>query len=194
MLSTTSSPLRENRTAAEPTGDQRELLAREDIDGVTISTPDHWHALCGVAAARAGKDIYLQKPLTYTIAEGRALVETVRTHRRVLQTGSQQRSSVYFRTACELARNGRIGKLHTIRVFLPEDHGRGNSDPTSVPKNLDYDRWLGPTPQVPYTEHRVHPQTGYGRPGWLQIETLLSWDDHWLGRPHERHRPVGQRC
>ena len=100
--------------------DHRELLAREDIDGVTISTPDHWHALCGVAAARAGKDIYLQKPLTYTIGEGRALVGAVRKHKRVLQTGSQQRSSIYFRMACELARNGRIGKLHTIRVFLPE--------------------------------------------------------------------------
>jgi predicted dehydrogenase len=164
-------------------GDYRELLAREDIDGVTISTPDHWHALCGVAAARAGKDIYIQKPLTFTIAEGRALVEAVRKHGRVLQTGSQQRSSVEFRTACELVRNGRIGKLHTIGVFLPEDHGTGKSDLMSVPANLDYDSWLGPTPKEPYTEHRVHPHTGYGRPGWLQIDTycrgmITGWGAH----------------
>lgn len=164
-------------------GDHRELLARDDIDGVTISTPDHWHALCGIDAARAGKDIYIQKPLTYSIAEGRALVGAVREHKRVLQTGSQQRSSVYFRMACELARNGRIGKLHTIHVFLPDDNGTGKSDPMPVPANLDYDRWLGPTPEAPYTEHRVHPQSGYGRPGWLQIERycrgmITGWGAH----------------
>lgn len=163
--------------------DHRELLAREDIDGVTISTPDHWHALCGLDAARAGKDIYIQKPLTYTIAEGRALVEAVRKHRRVLQTGSQQRSSVYFRMACELVRNGRIGKLQTIHVSLPEDHGSAECVPTPVPGNLDYDRWLGPTPEVPYSESRVHPQSGFGRPGWLQIETycrgmITGWGAH----------------
>ena len=163
--------------------DYRELLARDDIDGVTISTPDHWHALVAMAAAEAGKSIYLQKPLTYTIPEGRQLVEAVRTNNVVLQTGSQQRSSVDFRKACELVRNGRIGKLHTIRILLPTDSGIGRSTPMTVPQNLNYDMWLGPTPNVYYTEDRVHPQTSYGRPGWLQIESycrgmITGWGAH----------------
>jgi len=164
-------------------GDFRKLLAREDIDGVTISTPEHWHALIGIAAANAGKDMYVQKPLTYSIAEGQALVRAVRRNKVILQTGSQQRSSVYFRKTCELVRNGRIGKLHTIEVTLPTDSGVGDNTPMPVPDNLNYDMWLGPTPKAPYTEHRVHPQKGYGRPGWLQIEQycrgmITGWGAH----------------
>ncbi|QDV45586.1 Inositol 2-dehydrogenase [Stieleria neptunia] len=163
--------------------DYRELLSREDIDGVTISTPDHWHALVAIAAAESGKAIYLQKPLTHTIAEGQKLVAAVRKNNVILQTGSQQRSDHRFRLACELVRSGRIGKLHTIRVQLPTDHGTGEDVTMSVPEQLNYDMWLGPTPRMPYTEHRVHPQSDFSRPGWLQIESycrgmITGWGAH----------------
>jgi len=163
--------------------DFRELLARKDIDGVLIVTPDHWHAPIAVAAANAGKDIYLEKPLTYSIIEGQKLVQAVRKNNRVLQVGSQQRSSTYFLMACELTRNQRIGKLHTIHVWLPEDHGTGNPQPMPVPVNLDYNFWLGPKPQAPFTEDRVHPQRSYSRPGWLQIKQyclgmITGWGSH----------------
>jgi predicted dehydrogenase len=164
-------------------GDFREMLARKDIDGVTISTPDHWHALCGIAAANAGKDIYIQKPMTYSLVEGQRLVEAVRKNKVILQVGSQQRSAANFRQACELVRNDRLGKLRRILVWLPEDHGTGVATPMPVPENLNYDMWLGPTPKAPYTEHRVHPQKGYSRPGWLQIERysrgmITGWGAH----------------
>jgi predicted dehydrogenase len=165
--------------------DFRELLARKDIDGVTIVSPDFWHAVHAVAAAKAGKDIYLEKPLTNTIAEGRSLVAAVRKTKRVLQVGSQQRSSIHFLMACELVRNGRIGQLKTIRVWLPEDQGSGNAQPTPVPRNLDYDFWLGPIAPAPYCEDRVHPQLTYERPGWLQVEPycwgmVTGWGSHMM--------------
>lgn len=164
--------------------DFRDLLARDDIDGVTMSAPDHWHGLIAIAAAEAGKDIYLQKPLTYTIAEGRRLVEAVRRNSVILQTGSQQRSEEGFRKACELVRNGALGKLESIHVTLPVDHGAGRSTAMEVPSHLNYDLWLGPTPEVPYTEDRVHPQNSIAeRPGWLQIEPycrgmITGWGAH----------------
>ncbi len=163
--------------------DFRELLDRKDIDGVLIVTPDHWHAVHAVAAANAGKDIYLEKPLTYTIAEGQKLVKAVRKNQRILQVGSQQRSSTYFLMACELTRNQSIGKLRTIHVWLPEDQGTGDPQEMPVPKNLDYNFWLGPAPQAPFSEDRVHPQRNYGRPGWLQIEQycrgmITGWGSH----------------
>ncbi|HEX2970967.1 MAG TPA: Gfo/Idh/MocA family oxidoreductase, partial [Tepidisphaeraceae bacterium] len=102
-------------------GDFRDLIARPDIDVVQIVTPDHWHAIPAIAAAKAGKDIFIQKPLTYTLAEGRLLSDTVRAYGRILQVGSQQRSESNFRFACELVRNGRIGQLHTINIGLPTD-------------------------------------------------------------------------
>jgi predicted dehydrogenase len=163
--------------------DFRELLARQDINGVLIVTPDHWHAGHAIAAANAGKDVYLEKPLTYTIGEGRKLVEAVRRNKRILQVGSQQRSSVYFRTACELVRNGRLGKLQTIIVTLPPDVGTGDGRTMPVPKNLDYNFWLGPAPEAPFSEDRTHPQRSYERPGWLQIEPycrgmITGWGSH----------------
>jgi predicted dehydrogenase len=163
--------------------DFRELLARPEIDGVLIVSPDFWHALHGIAAAKAGKDIYLEKPLTYSIAEGRKLVEAVRQSSRVLQVGSQQRSAVYFRMACELTRNQRLGKLQSIRVWLPEDQGTGDPAEMPVPKNLDYDFWLGPAPQAPFSQDRVHPQMNYERPGWLQVGSychgmITGWGSH----------------
>ena len=165
--------------------DFRELVARDDIDAVTISTPDHWHALPALAAAKAGKDIFLQKPLTLTIEEGRVLSDTVQRYGRVFQVGSQQRSEVNFRFACELVRNGRIGKLQTVKVGFGTDPATEPQPPMPIPENLDYDMWLGPAPWAEYTEKRVHPQNDYGRPGWLRIQDygagmITGWGSHHL--------------
>lgn len=170
-------------------GDYRELLANKDVDAVLISTPDHWHAIIAVAAVRAGKDVYLQKPASLTIEEGRALVKAVTRSRRIFQIGSQQRSSPQFRYAAELVRNGRIGKLQTVKIGLPGDPA-GNVEPEMpVPPNLNYDEWLGSTPVVYYTENRVHPQNDYGRPGWLRCEQfgagmITGWGSHHIDSAH----------
>ena len=163
--------------------DFRKLLARPDIDAVTISTPDFWHAEHGVQAARAGKDIYIQKPMTLTIAEGKALVKAVRENNVILQVGSQQRSDKRFRHACELVRNGRVGDLQRVEVWLPPDHGQAQVTDTAPPENFDYKMWMGPTAEKEYNELGVHPQKGYGRPGWLQRETytrgmITGWGSH----------------
>lgn len=136
--------------------DFRQLLARDDIDVVSISTPDHWHTLIAVAAARAGKDIYCQKPLTLTIQEGRIMSDTVARYGRVLQVGSQQRSDRDFRFACELVRNGRIGQLEHIEVGLPVGSQHDVVSPQPVPSHFDYNMWLGPAPYTPYHEERCH--------------------------------------
>jgi predicted dehydrogenase len=141
--------------------DYQELLARKDIDAVEVCTPDHWHALMTIHAARVGKDIYCQKPLSLTIDEGRRMSNEVRRHKRVFQTGSQQRSDPNFRRACELVRNGRIGKLHTVRCGLPggrPDFGRTGhrKKPEPVPEGFEYERWLGPAPNAPYAPARCH--------------------------------------
>lgn len=164
-------------------GDFRELLVREDIDAVLICTPDHWHVLPAIAAAKANKDLFVQKPLSLTIEEGRALSDTVRRYKRVFQVGSQQRSDAKFRFACELVRNGRIGKLHTVKVGFGTDPATGVHPAMPVPEALDYEMWLGPAPYAPYTEERVHPQQGYGRPGWLRIMDyghgmITGWGSH----------------
>ncbi|MBE7558323.1 Gfo/Idh/MocA family oxidoreductase [bacterium] len=137
--------------------DFREVLARSDIDAINIGTVDHWHVLIGIAACRAGKDIYCQKPLSATIAEGRAMVEAVNRYRRVLQVGTQQRSEANFRYACELVRNGRIGRLTRIDVYLPAGPTLNKTpQPQPVPPELDYEMWQGPAPAHPYCEERVH--------------------------------------
>ncbi len=164
-------------------GDFRELVARPDIDAVMICTPEHWHALAGMAAARAGKDIFVQKPLTMSLVEGRVLSDTVRRYGRILQVGSQQRSDTRFRFACELARNQYIGKLHTVKVGLPMDPGTTPKKAMPVPPELDYDFWLGPCRYEPYTEERVHPQKSFDRPGWLRIHDyclgmITGWGSH----------------
>ncbi|MHC4282412.1 MAG: Gfo/Idh/MocA family protein [Planctomycetota bacterium] len=130
-------------------GDFRDLVAREDIDAVSVVTPDHWHTLPAIAAAKAGKDIFLQKPLTLTIPEGRLLSDTVHRYGRIFQVGSQQRSDSRFRKACELVRNGRIGKLHTVKVGFGTDPGTGPQPPMPVPDGLDYNMWLGPAQCIP---------------------------------------------
>src|SRR5438552_1239749 len=147
-------------TKPQTFGDYRKLLDAKDIDAVVITTPDHWHALTTIHACQAGKDVYCEKPLTLVVAEGRAMVNAARQNNRVVQTGSQQRSAKEFRQACELVRNGAIGKLKTIKVGLPEPNWIQrakmpvpDSDP---PKNLNYDLWLGPAPQRPFNTNRVH--------------------------------------
>lgn len=141
--------------------DFRDLLAREDIDAVEIATPDHWHALQTIAACRAGKDVYCQKPLSLTVTEGRAMSNAVREHQRIFQTGSQQRSDANFRRAAELVRNGRIGRLKTVRCGLPggrPDLGTtgDRKKPEPTPEGFDYDLWLGPAPFKPYAPARCH--------------------------------------
>ena len=166
-----------------------ELLQNKDIDGVIVSTPDHWHSLIGIAAVNAGKDVYLQKPASLTIADGRALSNAVHKSGRIMQIGSQQRSSEQFRYAAELVRNGRIGQLKTVYVGLPGDPSGEEEPQMPVPKNLNYDMWLGPTPEVYYTEKRVHPQKGYDRPGWLRCEQfgagmITGWGSHHVDSAH----------
>ncbi len=132
--------------------DFRELVARDDIDAVVIATPDHWHALTAIAAMKAGKDVYCEKPLTLTINEGKAMVKAARAYGRVFQTGSQQRSSGEFHTACELVRNGRIGKVHTVHVNVGGPSQECYLPAQPVPEGLDWNFWLGPAPWRPYHE------------------------------------------
>jgi predicted dehydrogenase len=167
----------------------RELLANKDVDAVVISTPDHWHALIAMDAVAAGKDVYLQKPASLTIAEGRALSDAVRASGHIFQIGSQQRSAPQFRYAAELVRNGRIGRLTTVEIGLPGDPAGDDEPVMPVPRNLNYEMWLGSTPVVPYTEKRVHPLQGYGRPGWLRCEQfgagmITGWGAHHIDSAH----------
>jgi predicted dehydrogenase len=167
----------------------RELLQNKDIDAVVISTPDHWHALNAIHAVEAGKDVYLQKPTSLTITEGRALANAVNKTKRIFQIGSQQRSSPQFRYAAELVRNGRIGQLKKVYVGLPGDPSGDEEPEMPIPKNLNYDMWLGSTPTVYYTEKRVHPQADYDRPGWLRCEQfgagmITGWGSHHIDCAH----------
>ncbi len=143
-------------TGCEAYNDFREVLGRSDIDAVMIGAPDHWHALMTIAACRAGKDVYCEKPLSKTVAEGRAVCEAVKRYGRVFQTGSQLRSVRNVRYACELARNGYIGDVHTIRTFLPPGQACPPQPAMPVPEDFDYDLWLGPAWEAPYTEKRCH--------------------------------------
>jgi predicted dehydrogenase len=136
--------------------DFRELVARDDIDVISLATPDHWHAIPAIASAKAGKDIYGEKPFSHDLLEGRAMVDAVTQYGRVWQTGSWQRSTGDFRFACELVRNGRIGKVHTVEVGLPTGGPGGNAPFTEPPANLDYDFWCGPAPWAPYSADRTH--------------------------------------
>lgn len=166
-----------------------ELLLNKDIDAVLISTPDHSHAYLGIHAVEAGKDVYLQKPASLTIAEGRALSNAVHRTGRILQIGSQQRSSSQFRYAAELVRNGRIGQLKEVLIGLPSDPSGEVEPEMPIPKTLNYDAWLGSTPYVYYTEKRVHPKVGYDRPGWLRCEQfgagmITGWGTHHVDSAH----------
>jgi predicted dehydrogenase len=140
-------------------GDYRKLLEIKDIDAVIISTPDHWHALPTINACEAGKDVYIEKPMTLTIEEGQAMIKAARRFNRIVQVGSQQRSANNFRTACELVRSGRLGKIQTVLVGIAGVNYKGPPVPDSdPPPELDYDFWLGPAPWRPYNVKRVHYQ------------------------------------
>lgn len=175
-------------------GDYREMLQDKSIDAVCISTPDHWHAQPAIEAALAGKDIYLQKPASLTIKEGRQMADTLKHTGRIFQQGSQQRSEAQFRLACELVRNGRIGKVREVYIGLPTDPPGGSTTEMPVPSNLNYDFWLGSTPAVFYTQDRVHPQASsaqarYSRPGWLRCEQfgagmITGWGAHHVDTAH----------
>ncbi|MBT8315063.1 MAG: Gfo/Idh/MocA family oxidoreductase [Maribacter sp.] len=164
-------------------GDYREMLLNKDIDAVVISTPDHWHSQPAMEAALAGKDIYLQKPTSLTVKEGQQLREVVKDRDIVLQVGTQQRAMPQFRIAAELVRNGRIGRVHTVKIGLPGDPAGPDAPEMPIPSNLNYDMWLGSTPEVPYTEIGVHPQNDYSRPGWLRHRNygagmITGWGQH----------------
>ncbi len=169
--------------------DYHELLANKDIDAVVISTPDHQHAIIAVAAVRAGKDVYLQKPASLTIAEGRYLSDAVQASGRILQIGSQQRSWRQFHRACELVRNGRIGEVKHVEIGLPGDPAGGDPRRMPVPAGFNYDAWLGSTPEVYYTVDRVMPVEGFDRPGWLRMEQfgagmITGWGAHHIDTAH----------
>lgn len=141
--------------------DYREMMARKDIDAVTLAVPDHWHALTSVEACQQGKDIYGEKPLARTIAEQQAIVKAVQKHKRVWQTGSWQRSTANFQKAVAIVRNGLIGKVTRVEVGLPSGHvdfkkTGDKMQPSTPPPELDYDLWIGPAKMMPYIEGRVH--------------------------------------
>jgi predicted dehydrogenase len=136
--------------------DFRELLEKEKLDAVSIAVPDHWHSIPAIACAEHKLNIYAEKPLALTIWEGKEMVDAVRRNKVVWQTGSWQRSKTNFRKGCELVRNGRIGKVHTVKVGLPTGSAIAPQPVMPVPPSLDYERWLGPAPWAPYTEKRCH--------------------------------------
>lgn len=140
--------------------DFRELLARQDIDAVCISTPDHWHVIPAVLAVQAGKDVICEKPISLTVVEGRVLSDAVKKHNRIFQTASENRSQEvrHYHRICELVRNGRIGRIKSIRVELPSGHWvrPASREVTDPPPGFDYDLWLGPAPRAPYCEARCH--------------------------------------
>lgn len=136
--------------------DFRQVLDRDDIDTVLIATPDHWHAILAIEAAKAGKDIYCEKPISLTITEGRAVAETMKRYSRIYQSGTQRRSNHCFRFAVEIAQSGMLGKLQTLHCYYHNGPTCPPQKPEPVPAGFDYDRWLGPAPYEPYTPRRCH--------------------------------------
>ncbi|MBN2308372.1 MAG: Gfo/Idh/MocA family oxidoreductase [Candidatus Hydrogenedentes bacterium] len=165
--------------------DYRELLACDDIDAVVVATPDHWHVLNAVHACEAGKDVYIEKPMSLTVREGRALVRAARKHQRVVQTGSQQRSMDACRLGCELVQNGRLGAVHTV-------HGANYPSPWEcdlpgqpVPEGLNWDMWCGPTELRPYHEELYLPRVRGDEAGWISFRPysggeMTGWGAHGL--------------
>jgi predicted dehydrogenase len=172
----TARRLGRNGKSPDTFGDFRKLLERNDIHVIVNATPDHWHTLVNMAAIKAGKDVYSEKPLTLTIDEGKRLVKMVRESKRVLQTGSQQRSDAKFRMACELVRNERIGKLKEVTVWLPAGLRKGPFTSAPVPQGLNWDFWLGQAPKVDYEPHRCHTNFRY----WYDYSggTMTDWGAH----------------
>jgi len=158
-----------------------EVIAHPDVDAICVTTPDHWHAAIALAAMKAGKDVYIEKPMTLTIEEGKALVAAERSHGRIVQVGSQQRSSPHFRIAANLVRNGLIGEVKEVYCRLGQFPPPPEEETiVPVPEGFDYDRWLGPTPFFPYSENRV--EGNYGG-GWRRYweygsRKLGDWGAH----------------
>jgi len=161
---------------AEGYTDFRRLLERKDIDVVICGTVDHWHTLVSIAAMKAGKDIYCEKPLTLTVSEGSRVIEAQRRTGRILQTGTQQRSSIHFRLACDLVRNGRIGKIKNVEVWLPAGLRQGPFQTSSIPDGFDFEFWMGQTPKVEYVKERTHFSFRY----WWDYSggTMTDWGAH----------------
>ena len=166
--------------------DYRELLARDDIDAVMISTPDHWHATMSIEAAKAGKDVSCEKPITLTLHEGRLVCDAIRQYGRIFRTDTEVRSVWTFHRACELVLNGKIGRLRRIKSGVPREHVEKvpAGSITPPPAELDYDMWLGPAPVAPYSEDRVHNRNDLNsRPGWMQVRDycdgmICNWGTH----------------
>jgi len=158
-------------------GDFRKLLALKEVDAVLVATPDHWHVLCSKAAAEAGKHVYCEKPLSNTIAEGRALVKAIDKAGVVFQHGTQLRSSIGSRRVCQLVRNGYIGKVTKVTIGSPQGHPTGDHAVQPVPDTLDWDMWVGPTPEIGYRPIIVGGIPGRGLRGWYFVDqfSLAGW-------------------
>jgi predicted dehydrogenase len=163
-------------------GDFRELLAREDIDAVLIATPDHWHVHVAVAAARAGKDMYLEKPMGLSLAEDQILRQAIQKHKRVFQFGTQQRSSREFQRACEIVRSGLIGKLKQINVWSAASRPGGSTTPVPVPDNINYNLWLGPARFTPYTADKCSDDSNR-KTWWFNTDYALGFIAGWGVHP-----------
>ncbi|MDB5334477.1 MAG: oxidoreductase domain protein [Planctomycetaceae bacterium] len=161
---------------AEGYQDFRKVLERKDVGVIVCGTVDHWHTLVSLAAMRSGKDIYCEKPLTLTVEEGQHLVKAAKQTGRILQTGSQQRSDKNFRLACELVRNGRIGKLKHVGVFLPQGRKEGPFVTSTPAPTFDWNLWKGPTPDVDYVKEKTHLTFRY----WWDYSggTMTDWGAH----------------
>ena len=169
--------------------DFREVLRQKDVDAVMIATPDHWHVPMAIEAARAGKHISLEKPISTCIEHGRQLVKAIKKYKVITRNDSEFRTLPKFGRAVELVRNGRIGKLQRIFVAVPPESNGTALPPQStmpVPQELNYDLWLGPAWEAPYTEKRVHAIKAYGRPGWMRVDSycngmISNWGAHLMG-------------
>ena len=159
-------------------GDFREVVARKDIDAFLIATPDHWHVLTALAAVRAGKDIYVEKPMGLNLTEDWALRKEVHRYKRVFQFGTQQRSSRIFRLACEMVRNGKIGKLKHLNVWAPGSSPGGSTEVVPVPAGLDYEMWLGPAAFRPHTLDRCSADGGK-KTWWFTSDYALGFIAGW---------------
>ncbi|MHC4198511.1 MAG: Gfo/Idh/MocA family protein [Planctomycetota bacterium] len=158
--------------------DFRELLARDDIDAVMIATPDHWHVPTAIEAVKRGKDVYVEKPLGMTIAEGQALREAVLRYGAVFMHGTEQRTMRQFRFACELVRNGYLGDLKLVKVAVPGGRATGIHRTAPVPDWLDYDMWLGPAPWNPYTPARCRVNSWYFISDYMTSGFVAGWGIH----------------
>ena len=184
--------------------DFRRVLENKDIDAVIIATPDHWHPIQTILACEAGKDVYVEKPISVTVTEGRAMVDAARRYKRIVQTGTQQRSGKHFQQAAELVKSGRIGKVTQVRTWNfgnESPAGIGNPPDSAPPKDLDWDMWLGPAPMRPFNANRfgVFPDRWSSfRWFWDYAGGMMTdWGVHWLDivqlvmgvdAPHVRQR------